>query len=70
MEARVLLLLAVILQPPMGDYCKISGNIGVTIRKEWEEMSVTIATTRLSERLLGQNLVVFPLAIVTSVEQS
>lgn len=70
MEARVLLLLVVILQPPMGDYCEISGDIGVTIRKEWEEMSVTLATTRLSERQLGHNLVVFPLAIVTTVDQS
>lgn len=60
----------VILQPPMGDYCEISGNIGVTIRKEWEEMSVTLDTTRFSERRLGHNLVVFPLSIVTSVEQS
>lgn len=50
MEARELLLLVVILQPPMGDYCEISGNIGVTIRKEWEKMSVTLATARLSER--------------------
>lgn len=70
MEARVLSLLVVILQPPTGDYCEISGNIGVTITKEREEMSVTLATTRLSERRLGHNLVVFPLAVVTSVEQS